>query len=101
MTPYELYLKSEHWRDTRSRVIERGVCEWCGESTHGCRVNVHHKHYRTIGRERDEDLMLLHRECHESLHFDLDYNQPRRLVDRITTSGTLAQLLPSVVGGLR
>lgn len=44
----------------------RPICE-----LQGCRniaVNVHHKHYDTVGKESLEDLVALCRDCHEIKH---------------------------------
>ncbi len=64
---YRAYLASPHWKKTRSRiiVIRGGKCERCGSKKH---PQVHHLTYERRGCERDEDLMLLCRVCHEREH---------------------------------
>lgn len=63
---YYAYLESEQWRILRHRkFIQQGArCERCGELGR----DVHHKHYRTLGRENLSDLELLCRPCHEQEH---------------------------------
>jgi len=39
-----------------------GECEVCGVVPY--RIEVHHKHYNTLGRENPSDLILLCPECH-------------------------------------
>jgi hypothetical protein len=64
---YQVYLASPHWRSLAARIkLARGnKCERCGETE---RLDAHHLTYDRIGCERDEDLMVLCRECHLSLH---------------------------------
>lgn len=47
---YLTHLHSEAWKETRRRVIERAGrrCERCSDMAF---LEVHHKHYRTLGRE--------------------------------------------------
>jgi hypothetical protein len=57
-----VYLSSPHWRAQRARAIARagGRCERCG--AHG--LEVHHRTYARLGRERDRDLRALCHRCH-------------------------------------
>ena len=52
---------------SRIRVPSRKdkACEACGYSR---KLQVHHKTYERLGKERNSDLVLLCRDCHESLH---------------------------------
>lgn len=65
--PYDEYLLTRWWIERRHRRIARARyrCEHCGSS--GLLV-VHHKHYQCLGKERDEDLVVLCRPCHEYQH---------------------------------
>ena len=61
------YLSGPHWRRMKSCVgtLVGNRCEACGrESEDGERLQLHHKHYKTVGRERLEDVELLCPECH-------------------------------------
>ena len=63
---YLTYLRSPEWRRIRHRkfVQQDNRCERCGNLGH----DVHHLHYRTLGRENLSDLQLLCRPCHEAAH---------------------------------
>lgn len=63
---YEASLASPRWRWLRERVIERdgGRCALCAETE---RLEVHHLHYRTMGREAGDELLTLCARCHDRL----------------------------------
>ena len=59
---YKHYLKTDHWKEFRQKLIEeRGCCERCG-STEG--LEVHHNSYCRIGNEAPEDVEVLCHVCH-------------------------------------
>ncbi len=60
-------------RLSRAAVISRaaGRCEKCGERA---RLQLHHLHYESVGRETPEDLTALCDDCHRGCHHDLDGN---------------------------
>lgn len=64
---YKDYLKTDHWRDARSRALKRAgyKCQLCG-----CRGNlqVHHNNYKNIWHEKDGDLIVLCWKCHKKIH---------------------------------
>lgn len=64
---YNEYLLSEEWQEKKQAVIEKYVsCVLC-DSTKS--LNVHHRHYRTLGHEDiDKDLTLLCEKCHRKFH---------------------------------
>jgi 5-methylcytosine-specific restriction endonuclease McrA len=64
---YYLYIASKDWRRKVAGVLKRrgSKCEECG-STHG--IQIHHKHYRTLGKESDNDLRVLCGGCHANHH---------------------------------
>jgi hypothetical protein len=68
------YLRSPLWRARRARALALAGsrCERCGRAG---RLDVHHATYKRLGRERDGDLHVLCRDCHEDEHHPL-----RRLV---------------------
>jgi hypothetical protein len=61
---YDAYLQSDKWKQRRAACIARadGRCERCGCETD--RFEIHHKHYRTFGREPLKDLEALCPRCH-------------------------------------
>lgn len=65
--PYDKYLKTLHWAQTRAKALARwgGWCENCGTRP---ATEVHHKTYARLGRERPDDLAPLCAECHRAEH---------------------------------
>ena len=77
MGKYQTYLNSDQWRSTRNFTIDRVrthakqpvyQCEKCKEFFRTDAIEVHHKHYRSVGRESQQDLMVLCRWCHGETH---------------------------------
>lgn len=64
---YYKYISSLDWNKLRQRLIkERGdKCEKCGSTEF---LQVHHKTYRNVYKEKDEDLQVLCRRCHFKTH---------------------------------
>ena len=78
------YYTSAYWKVlSKTLLLDKSVvCEICGRPrwkliSQGknkgkwrliLHFNVHHKHYKTLGKERREDIMLLCRQCHEICH---------------------------------
>jgi 5-methylcytosine-specific restriction endonuclease McrA len=61
---YRRRLKSRAWRHLCQQLIRASHdrCERCGTLT--WQLEVHHKHYDCLGRERPQDLEVLCRYCH-------------------------------------
>ena len=70
-TDYREALRSRHWEKLKLAAIERSGnrCEECGVSGNQTRLQLHHRHYRTLGRETLADVLLLcnrkRERCHE------------------------------------
>lgn len=64
---YNVYLKSDHWRSTRLKVLQFSnfKCNGCRSSS---MLNVHHLTYKNLGHEEMNDLMVLCRDCHKLIH---------------------------------
>ena len=69
---YAAYLESSHWIEFRLSVLKKkSRCSNCGISRILCRflygsdLELHHLHYRTLGREAMGDVLVLCRGCHE------------------------------------
>lgn len=64
---YHVYIESKAWRARRKQYYDRHgkQCEVCGSTD---AVQLHHRHYNTLGREKDKDLQALCRGCHENHH---------------------------------
>jgi 5-methylcytosine-specific restriction endonuclease McrA len=58
------YLASGHWAQMRKNALYwwENACGACGAKE---RLQIHHRSYERLGRERREDLMVLCRTCHE------------------------------------
>jgi len=67
------YYRTEWWRERRKEMIEDSAgCDECGSRKH---LQVHHKNYNNLFKEKDSDLVVLCKSCHEDLHgkiFDLE-----------------------------
>ena len=65
--PYERYLKTFHWQETRASALDRAGnrCQVCN-TTRG--LHVHHRTYERRGAELPEDLIVLCRDCHSTFH---------------------------------
>ena len=66
---YAEYLASNWWKARRRAKLESTgfTCERCPNRA----TQVHHKHYKTLGREKNEDLESLCGACHEHEHQSL------------------------------
>jgi hypothetical protein len=64
---YHEYLKSTEWKTIRDKVIERdnGMCLHCKTNP---AQEVHHKHYKTIYKEKIDDLESVCSDCHRAIH---------------------------------
>lgn len=67
LLPYSEYLESEHWKEKRAKARERanGRCQICNGDGE---LHTHHRTYERIGHERDDDLIVLCKRCHELFH---------------------------------
>jgi hypothetical protein len=61
---YNDYLKSDHWRITRSKYKKKS-CFCCMSKN---RLQIHHLHYDRLGCERDVDIITVCRKCHKKIH---------------------------------
>jgi hypothetical protein len=64
---YQWYMQSPQWAARRERtlMLAGGTCQKCGRER---ATDAHHKHYRTLGFERDGDLLAVCGACHRRLH---------------------------------
>ena len=64
---YVDYLRSDHWQDTRRRVLQRasGFCEGCQQRR---ATQVHHLTYTHVGAEFLWELVAICDACHSRLH---------------------------------
>lgn len=64
---YQAWLQTDEWQRIRQEAIERAdhCCADCGATR---RLQVHHLHYRNVGAEQPEDLVVLCESCHSWRH---------------------------------
>lgn len=64
---YREYLDSSEWDIRRGMFIERagGQCNRCNAVRN---LQVHHRHYKTLGEENYKDVEVLCQDCHRSHH---------------------------------
>lgn len=61
---YREVINSDEWKARRKRMLADIIgCERCLLITE--HLELHHKHYRTLGNERDEDIEVLCNACHK------------------------------------
>jgi len=67
--PYEEYLQTGHWQNIRKQALFRAKykCQLCSNKG---KLFVHHNTYENRGEEKDEDLIVLCKDCHEKFHFN-------------------------------
>lgn len=65
---YGQYVVSDAWRWFRADWMRRHgtYCKRCGRAG----LDLHHVSYARLGRERDDDVVLLCRQCHEAFHME-------------------------------
>lgn len=64
----QVYLHSSKWNSKRKQrlKLDNYTCQVCKAS--GIPLEVHHLHYRTLYKERLEDLVTVCRTCHQNIH---------------------------------
>ena len=64
---YRRYLKSDHWKETRSIALQKAnyTCKDCGSKSN---LQVHHLTYARRGHERQSDLVVVCDKCHKKRH---------------------------------
>lgn len=67
---YANYLGGGWWKSKRAHMLRKArfTCQQC--SAFNVPLQVHHLHYRTLGREKDADLKVLCEQCHKDAHPD-------------------------------
>lgn len=66
---YHAYLRTPHWQNVRKRYWASGRPKQCALCLRNdLPLDLHHKTYERIGKERLSDLMPLCRPCHDGVH---------------------------------
>lgn len=98
---YPEYLRSAYWKKVRENVLRtRGKrCELCGTGRFSSTVlHVHHLTYERVGAEQADDLAVLCRDCHKSLH-SLPKEDHVRSLKAIRLTTNFADYKTFVAGG--
>jgi 5-methylcytosine-specific restriction endonuclease McrA len=71
--PYQEYLRTDHWRTARAGALRRAgyACQVCSAKLD---LHVHHRTYERRGCERENDLIVLCRQCHATFHGKLAHS---------------------------
>lgn len=65
---YASYLETDHWKKIKEALSEAtgGICQSCKQFKPP--LEIHHKHYDSLGGEKFADLMIICRDCHQKIH---------------------------------
>lgn len=65
--PYTMFLKTRYWQNRRNTSLELAghKCQLCNASQS---LQVHHRTYERRGYEKDSDLIVLCKSCHQLFH---------------------------------
>lgn len=74
---YQERLNSSEWKKLRTELIAKNnnYCQNCKTFFPSYQLNLHHKHYRTVGQETEADLQVICQSCHKKYHKDQDYRK--------------------------
>ena len=78
---YAVHLGSFYWQRIRYRkfIAVDWTCERCGDQT--AELELHHRHYDTLGFEEIDDLEVLCGDCHRLEHGKTKANRANPIVD--------------------
>ncbi len=76
---YSDYLKSDHWKDVRRRYWKSRMPKVCLGCEAIDNLELHHRTYRRIGREKLMDLVPVCRTCHQLIHDKFERNGRKNL----------------------
>lgn len=67
---YYVYIRSPEWKKKSDAAKLRSGfrCQVCNRSSWEVKLNTHHRTYRRLGVEMDEDLTVLCEDCHKDYH---------------------------------
>lgn len=75
---YQQRISSAQWQSLKREIVaQRGSrCERC--NSEGPSLDLHHLHYRSVGNEHPEDVVLLCRDCHAEADKTRSAKRPQR-----------------------
>lgn len=67
---YKAYLQTKHWKNLREKIYElyNHECARCRDIIPINYANIHHRKYKNIGKEKEQDLILYCNRCHKIIH---------------------------------
>jgi 5-methylcytosine-specific restriction endonuclease McrA len=79
---YEDYLQTLHWQELRRVVLSQAGnrCQVCNDGD-GI-LDVHHRTYENLGDEREGDVVVLCRSCHDLFHQNGKLTPPEQVHDK-------------------
>lgn len=85
-TEYQTAIRSSHWRKLKAVKLKltRERCEGCG-----CRPmqpELHHRHYKTLGKEQPGDVLLVCLDCHRKLDQEREAQGKRNFSSAVADS---------------
>jgi hypothetical protein len=98
---YSDYLESPQWSMRRQIHLDQAAnrCQLCNQN--GNTLDVHHKTYERVGRERFDDLIVLCRSCHNRVHAIIEDRQKESQVGQIPSRRrppSTSKLTPPEIG---
>ncbi len=64
---YNKYLKTKHWQEVRTEKLERhSCCQFCKSFS---KLNIHHRNYKCLWKEKPGQLVTLCSSCHSLWHW--------------------------------
>lgn len=90
---YEQYLKSPQWQEKRQHIaqLRNHTCQKCKKVVK-VGFHIHHKTYKHLGNELDNELMFLCENCHNKLHFQKAVKKSKSKRKTITCKKCLGKI---------
>lgn len=82
---YAEHLASAKWMAVREGALKRAgyKCQKCGVSKWSAKLEVHHLHYETFGKERPQDLLVVCLKCHAAEDEKREQRTERRQAQKL------------------
>lgn len=99
---YALYMDSPAWWERRRTWLvtylqhhngQNPTCVVCDTPWTGRHGDLHHRTYEHLGREHDDDLIPMCRNCHNQLHAVIGESPSWRRVDRRLSTDLIVEVL--------
>lgn len=76
---YKKVIHSDKWKLFRNNIMKKfsHTCQKCFRKFKPGFLHVHHLHYKTLGNEKEDDVLLLCQDCHHEEHVRI--NRERKI----------------------